>query len=125
MDRDASNVLSMFGDRIDGRLPMSNPWLGQSFRINDLALIRKEATSGDGYRCVLVTKHGTEYDLTYWYGNPVDKIVGEIRACLTIQRLGLVAKRDHRIAEPRGERERRFGPRKWRVAPSPPRYPCR
>ena len=74
---------------VDCQCPI--PWFGQSFSvpISDLASIRIEATSGDGYRCVLVTKHGTEYDLTYWYGNPVDRIVGEIlRVCPTIQRSG-------------------------------------
>ena len=72
---------------VDCQCPI--PGFGQSFSVpvNDLASIRKELTSGDGYRCVLVTKHGTEYDLTYWYGNPVDRIIGEIvRVSPSIQR---------------------------------------
>jgi hypothetical protein len=48
--------------------------------------------------------------------------------CLALRgsfRFFLRPKTNQPETEPRGERERRSGPRIWRACPSPPRYPGR
>ncbi|TWU58286.1 hypothetical protein [Rubripirellula reticaptiva] len=56
------------------------PTRGSSFKLplNELASVSLSAREGEGERCTLTSHDGVKYDLTYWYGNPVWRVVDAI-----------------------------------------------